>query len=372
MGIIRRWINYFHRLFHQADLAVTLGRQNKRLNRRIEESIQKEFMRRDVWAFKDEEVRRLAKGRKIWVIKCPAPDSDAKYKWGDYAYCQALQAVIERAGFYAVVECYEDWYEPIRADIALVMRGAHLYHPDRRNTGCRYLMWNVVHPEQVADEEYELYDRVYVDSLTLADRLDQRLSVPVSGMIVGVDTAKFHPGSPENRKPVKYGLVFVGNTRGELRDCVAWCEKYHIRVDIWGNGWDSFYSGDTEYLHFHDPISYDRLPDLYRKSAVVLNDHFPTMREVGMVNNRMIEAPACGCPVVSDYSPEYERLPGRFFFYHGEDDFADAVKQAMNHAAEWRKETEEQFEVLEAGYSMENCIRRILSDLEADEKIIQK
>lgn len=383
MGI-GHWIDSLRQIRKNADEAVRLGKQNKKAVQKLERLVKTEFERRDIWALRDAEVQRLARGRKIWVIKCAAPDSKEKYTWGDYAYCLSLKSVIERMGYYVVLNCHEDWYEPVRADVVLVMRGRHAYHPDRRNSGCRYLMWMVCHPDMVADEEYELYDHVYVDSLPLAEELKKRLQVPVSGLIVGADIRNFCPeenhakrasasasasaaepepcGSDVEKRP-RYGLVFVGNTRGERRNCVDWCEKYRIPVDIWGVGWKKYYPEDTEYLHFHGQAQYSDLPDLYRHSSVILNDHFPEMRETGMVNNRMIEASACGCPIVSDFSSAYEELPGKITFYHGEEDFPKAVENALEHAAQWRKEAEASFPELEQKYSMDACIRRMIADV---------
>lgn len=392
MGL-SRWIERLKKLSEQADEAVRMEKHNKRVIQRV---IKKEFQRRDIWALRDAEVQRLAHGRKIWVIKCPAPDTKEKYQWGDYAYCMSLKSVIERMGYYVVMECHEDWYEPVQADVVLVMRGRHDYHPDRRNEKCRYLMWMVCHPDMVPDEEYELYDHIYVDSHLLAEKLQKKVHVPVSSLIVGADVRKFHPADaaqefPENElenkqaaeaenarvaeeaqaqhdeNPQKYGLVFVGNTRGEKRNSAVWCEKYHIPLDIWGVGWEKFYPSDTKYLHFHGQMPYEELPELYRNSTVILNDHYEAMRETGMVNNRMIEASACGCPIVSDYSPEYEKIPGKIVFYHGEEDFAAAVRNALDHAADWRREAEKKFPDLCGSYSMDACIRRMISDMKSSD-----
>ena len=52
----------------------------------------------------------------------------------------------------------------MNADVVLVLRGCEFYRPDRRNTKCLYIMWNISHPEMVTQEEYQLYDIVCVGS----------------------------------------------------------------------------------------------------------------------------------------------------------------------------------------------------------------
>lgn len=360
--VISRLKKMWHRLIGGTDEAVHFSRKNKKELKKIEGMVMREFRRRDVWAVRKEEVRRLAGGRKIWAIKCPAPDTDKKYEWGDYVYCMALKEVIERAGYYAVVECHEDWYEDIDADVALVMRGRHDYHPDRRNGKCRYIMWMVCHPDRVQDEEYALYDLVYVDSVPFAGELAARLPVPVRPLISGADTMKFHPAEDGDHR-MDHDVIFVGNTRGEKRQLITWCEKHHIPVDIWGVGWSKFFK-ENEYLHFHGQMDYDELPELYRHSRVTLNDHFDAMREKGMVNNRMIEAAACGCPIVSDYDPSYEALPGGSVFYKNEDEFEEKIRYALEHSEELRRKAEASFPEIEKKYSLEACVAAMQRDLE--------
>lgn len=360
MGV-GHWMEKLKTMSHNADSARKLAKENKKTLKKLEQTILREFQRRDLWAFRDEEVKRLAKGKPVWVIKCAAPDTDERLEWGDYAYCLSMKSVLERLGYYVVISCHENWYEPIDADVVLVMRGRHAYHPDRRIKRTRYLMWMVCHPDMVPDEEYELFDHVYVDSLPLAEELQTRISVPVSGLVVGADTQVFYPQTGKEKEK-KYGLVFVGNTRGEKRNCVAWCEKYGISLDVWGVGWKRFFPEDTEYLRFHGQAQYTDLPELYRSSAVVLNDHYDAMRETGMVNNRMIEASACGCPMVSDYHEAYEKLSGKFYFYHGEEDFKEAVEQALREAESAGKEAASAFPELNNHYSLESCLRRMILD----------
>ena len=48
----------------------------------------------------------------------------------------------------------------------------------------------------------------------------------------------------------------------------------------------------------------------YASAAVVLNDHWDDMRELGIVSNRIFDALACGAVVISDHLPELEQRFG--------------------------------------------------------------
>ena len=65
------------------------------------------------------EIKRAADGRKVWVIKCPATEGEAKFFWGDYYYAVALQKYLERQNIYAIIDNRQDWGCDEEADVFL-------------------------------------------------------------------------------------------------------------------------------------------------------------------------------------------------------------------------------------------------------------
>ena len=84
------------------------------------------FIRRDYWKVKPEEIKRMAGDRKIWIIKCPAPDSNAKAGWGDFYFANSLAKNLEKLGIYPVVDLYEDWSCELMADCVIAVSYTHL------------------------------------------------------------------------------------------------------------------------------------------------------------------------------------------------------------------------------------------------------
>jgi len=312
--------------------------EQKTANRDLKNYLVKEIERHDYWKVRAAEIKWLAKGKKIWVIKIPTPDTNAKLSWGEYHFAYALKRELENLGYYAVVDLYENWYCEIEADFVLVLKGKRVYHPDRRNEKCKYIMWHVCHPNHASKEEYELYDLVYIDSVPYAEKVRQEVSVPVKPLLVCVDTSIFFP----QEKEAEYDIVFVGNTRGERRPFVEWCENNDIPIHIWGrmdgaDGWKKFVRKDT-CIKLECLIDNKDLPELYRASKVILNDHYGDMREYGFLNNRILEALCCGRPLVSDYSPAFEEIFGdSIVYYHGEEDFIEKLKYLEENYEEQRK-----------------------------------
>ena len=264
----------------------------------LKDYIANEFSRREDWAKRAVQIQQDAKDRPIWVIKCPAPEGEKKVRWGDYAYAVALKRYLDRMGKYAIIDLHEDWDCEVNADVVLVLRGREFYRPDRRNTKCLYIMWNISHPEMVTEEEYKLYDIICVGSLHYAKELQQKLDIPVYPLLQCTDTELFYP---DKEAEVNRGkdYLFIGNSRGVARPCVLWAAKDKLPLKIWGAGWKAMLGPDKSMVQ-DVFIENSEIPALYRSAKVTLNDHWKDMLDYQFVNNRIFDALACGLPVISD------------------------------------------------------------------------
>ncbi len=336
------WRRFVTRLFRQQnkridklqhsvdDARKQLAKQQQMLEQQQEmlRQQQRERKRRDLWPIKAAEAEYLANGRKIWVIKCPAPDNKDKVLWGEYNFALALQKELTKLGIYAVVQWHEDWYSDLEPDVVVVLRGGYRYRPDRRNTKCKYIMWLSCFSQNVTKEEYESYDLVLVASRPYAKQLQKELTVEVKPLLLCVDTERFYPQEEET----KYDKVFVGNTRYEKRICIDWCERNEIPIKLWGRtegraGWKVFIKPES-CIELMGGMRNEELPALYRQSKIILNDHFEDMREKGFLNNRVLEGLCCGRPVVSDGCSEYEDLMGDcVVYYHDEQEFIRCLEK---------------------------------------------
>lgn len=371
-----------------SDAKEQIHKQNRRISE-LESAMHREFTRRDEWARREAEVRRLAKDRKIWVIKCPAPDSALKFhggKYGDYAYCLTIKKNLEALGYYVVLDCYEDWNCSINADVVLVIRGTHDFHPDRRDGNTRFVLWMLSHPELVSADELNLYDLVLVDSKPYAVELQKQTEVPVEPFYVLTDTDMFYPGeqailgkedypnpddsSQEHCLPKEdscYNRVFIGNTRGILRDCVKWCNDNQIEVDVWGAEWEKYFPNSL-YVHLHGQVAYEQIPEIYRRSRYVINDHYQEMLETGMLNNRFPETLLSGIPMICDWSESFEEQFGDMvIFYRNEEEFLECVEDMEVRYDELRKNVLDNQEKLRAEFDFKEGIRRMVNRMEETE-----
>lgn len=294
--------------------------------RRLRAEMQNEFRRRDVWERKKAEVQRLAKGKEILVIKCPALEGRGA-KSVDYAYCDVLKRYFEEVGYYVILDCYEDWNCSINADVVVLIHGYRYFHPDRRDENTKFVMWINCFTDKITAEELALYDLVVTTSETHRKMLQQMTDIPVEFVPMLTDTDSFYP-SDTPAQP-KYNCVFIGNIiqRKYPRDCIRWCNDNGIEVDVWGEGWDRFYT-NSMFVHLHGRIDYKDLPELYRNARFSLNDHFADMLESEMMNNRFPEVLLSGIPMICDWTESFERNYGDMvLFYRNEEEFVQCMKE---------------------------------------------
>ena len=340
----------------QKNHTIEMGEQIRSLRVYTEQ----EFVRRDNWGKMAAEIKRTAEGRQIWVIKCPAPEGDAKKHWGDYYYALALQKYLERKGKYVVMDTRQDWNCEEGADVVLVLRGLFSYRPDRRNEKCLYIMWNISHPDMVSKAEYELYDVVCVGSRYMAEKLKKEVKVPVVPLLQCTDTELF---CPEGEKDEKYSgdYIFVGSTRGVMRDCALWAAEDHLPLHIWGGGWEKMLPDHPEMIEGQEKAN-EELPALYRAAKVTLNDHWKDMLEHQIVNNRIFDALACGLPVISDGCEEMKEIfPDAVLYYSNKEEFDACVQKMESNYDAIKAKALEQYDMIKKEYSFERRVEELIA-----------
>ena len=340
----------------------------KNLQKNLKEYIEQELVRRDNWAKMASETKRVADGRPVWVIKCPATEGEAKFRWGDYYYAVALQKYLERQNIYAIIDNRQDWGCDEGADVVLVLRGKYFYRPDRRNEKCLYIMWNISHPDMISKAEYELYDVVCVGSRHMAEELKDKISVPVVPLLQCTDTEIFCPEG-ETKKQYNGQYIFIGSTRGVMRDCVYWAAEAGVPLHVWGSGW---YEMMPEHKDVVDStfMPNEKLPALYRSAKVTLNDHWKDMLDYQFVIIAFSMPWPAVSPVISDCCDELREIfPEAVLYYSNKEEFHQCVKEIENNYEEVKAKVDEQWPVIKEKYSFEARARELA---EIVEKHLQK
>ncbi|MCH7666388.1 MAG: glycosyltransferase [Acidobacteria bacterium] len=237
------------------------------------------------------------------AIKVPCPRDEEKHRWGDYHMAQALGREFEKLGHAVRIDLLPEWNTArgIGDDLVFVFRGLSRYEPKPMHIN---LLWNITHPDRISDDELELYDHVFVASARHARKLRERLKVPVSELLQCTDPAVFHPesGAGTGRR-----VLFVGNSRKQLRPIVRDAVDGGLPLSVFGAMWEGLI---PELYVEGEHICNDELHRFYTDAEVVLNDHWPSMKENGFVSNRIFDAGACGACIVTDETVGLSELFG--------------------------------------------------------------
>lgn len=237
-------------------------------------------------------------------IKTPAPMNKAK-EWGDYHYAVSLANSLAKLGHDTRIDFPEQWSDARSGrpdDIVIVIRGISSHEP---RPGAFNVLWIISHADQVSYDELDRYDLVYTASESHARLLAHLTETPVRTLYQATDVSRFNP---ERRAAhLATDLLFVGNSRNVHRDMVRWAMEAGLKPSIYGARWEGFIPPD---LVSGRNIANDRLGKYYASTQILLNDHWESMREFGLLSNRLFDGLACGAVVVSDAVPSLASIFG--------------------------------------------------------------
>lgn len=286
-----------HRYLQQADEREALSRE-----------LQQQVLQDHTYSHRAHELQQIVlnyrRERFRIALKIPVPKPEVAYEWGDYHFALALQRALVAQGHSVRIDLLPDWYgaDSFGDDVALVLRGLSEYEPqpDQLN-----LMWNISHPDKVTDAEYAKYDHVFIASETYAEQLQQRLQTPISALLQCTDPALFYP-DPAPEVPA-HEVLFVGNSRKQYRAIVKHAIAAGLPLSLYGTRWEE--RVPAGYLR-GEHIPNQALRQYYSRCGILLNDHWPSMREQGFISNRLFDAGACGALIITDAVAGLEQVFG--------------------------------------------------------------
>jgi GT2 family glycosyltransferase/spore maturation protein CgeB len=245
-----------------------------------------------------------------FAIKIGVPAMDQREQWGDWHFALGIKRALGQRGHVARIDILPDWYGGLTAadDVTIVLRGLSQYQPQPTAIN---LAWLISHPDDVAVTELEQYDHVFVASDSFAAWLGERMGEKVSALLQCTDPALFYPErDPELEVPE---VVFVGNSRGQLREVVRYALAGAVDFSVYGGLWEGIL---PPHMVRQTYIPNARLRHYYSAARVVLNDHWSDMRQQGFISNRLFDAGACGATIVSDDMQACRALFGDAVHYY--------------------------------------------------------
>ncbi len=230
-----------------------------------------------------------------WLIRISAPSGiDSKY-WGDKYFAEQLSKSLENLGFQSQIIFRDEDVENFldSKSIALTIRGLL---PLPLAPGAINLIWVISHPNQISKRELKNYDLIFAASNDWAANKSKKWKLSIIPLLQATSSTVFNPNSV--RSTISEKILFVGNTRGKLRNSVKTAIKVKANLKIIGKGWNKFIDSA---LVENSYIPNNELSAEYRKAKAVLNDHWSDMSNNGFISNRLFDAVASGARVISDH-----------------------------------------------------------------------
>ncbi len=234
-----------------------------------------------------------------WAIHIGPADWRAAATWGDTAFGRAIRSELERRDVSAALLVFAERDDPValRADVALHVVGTRRLpvRPGQVN-----LLWIISHPDAVRASICAAYDLVFVASTLFADHVAAQVAVPVLPLHQATDPERFFP---EPTGPA-HELLFVGNSRNRHRPVIDALAGTTHDLAIYGTNWRPDLVDPARVRGTWIPN--EDVHRAYGSAAIVLNDHWPDMRDEGFLSNRLYDVLASGGFVLSDDVPGIE------------------------------------------------------------------
>jgi O-antigen biosynthesis protein len=290
------------------------------------------------------------------AIKTPVPGEREAHKWGDYHFACSLKRALIQKGHAVRIDLLPDWNKPSSGedDAVIVLRGLSRYEPRPESIN---IMWNISHTANISFDEYEAYDHVFIASALFADKLSSLINCPVSPLLQCTDAALFHEDHDISDTPV-HDVLFVGNSRKQRRSIVYAAMEAGIPMAIYGADWENM--EPKEYV-ISKHIPNDDLFRYYSTSKIVLNDHWPFMKENGFISNRIFDAGACGACVVSDAATGLKKLFGdAVSVYHSPLELKNIIDHLLSDENERRRKGQELKKIVMENHLFSDRAEKIL------------
>ena len=287
------------------------------------------------------------------AIKTPNPKG--QHHWGDYFFSIALKKSFKKLGFNVIIQEREEWYDDVHVDINMVLRGLEKYEPNLNEIN---IMWNISHPHEVSNDEYELYDICFISSEKYANKINNEVNTIIKPLLQCTDPEVFYNEINENYLD---NILFVGSTRGVYREIVKNIIENDFDVSVYGRGWITFI--DEKYIKGQF-IPNEKLHEYYSSCKILLNDHWDDMRDWDFPSNRLFDALACGTFVISDKIPSAETLfEGNIVTYEDAEDLKDKIDYYLTHDEEREEKARKGRDIVLNNHTFDNRVDTIIESL---------
>lgn len=241
---------------------------------------------------------------------------------GDLYVALGLAKYLNRLGWGVRLLPGPQWYEPLEgpADVAIVM--IESFVPGLLPPHVATVAWCRNWTSAWAALPYlDEFDAIWSSSAESAAVLSKAAGAAVEVVPIAADAELFHPAAGQRDIPVLSTANFWGEERSLAGALGAVSRRHEV---VWVGGGST--TEDTGDVVFPGNASYFAVPELYRRSSLVVDDVIPPAREFANHNSRLFESLSAGALPITNEARGLEELGlADVPVYSGPDDLVATV-----------------------------------------------
>lgn len=239
-----------------------------------------------------------------WIIQISAPSGNDSKLWGDTYFAQEISTSLKKLNQSTDIVFKDENVSKLVQPNSVILNLRGLL-PATIVPGRLNAIWVISHSHQITKYELKKYDLVFAASNPWALEKTKKWRLNVKPLLQATNPEIFNTKSTEEETIDR--LLFVGNTRGKFRNIVKFVSKISPKLRVIGTGWEKYLDNSQIEKQFVDN---NKLSSEYKKSSVVLADHWKDMAKNGFISNRIFDAVASGSRVISDQVEGIEEIFG--------------------------------------------------------------
>jgi GT2 family glycosyltransferase/glycosyltransferase involved in cell wall biosynthesis len=224
--------------------------------------------------------------------------NDPAAGWGDHFTGRELGEALERLGWrvsYLATDAGESAEPPLDLDVVVALTDG--FDPRGLPSHVTALAWMRNWTDRWVGRPWlDRYDILLASSRRSAEVVHEAVGRWPEWFPLATDPRRFSPRAPVEALASDY--VFTGNRWGEPRELESALEpRPGEQAAIYGRGWERHPALKG---HARGPADYERLPDVYASSKIVVDDTAEPALAYDAVNSRVFDALATGTPVITN------------------------------------------------------------------------
>lgn len=223
---------------------------------------------------------------------------------GDYFTALEFGEGLKKIGWDVTFLAHRDkgyWYD-VPSDVDVLISLLDRYDPRRIRSSNKYLI-KVAWPRNWFDRwvfhpGFSDYNLVFAPSRTAQDYINRNSDKTSHLLPLATNPEKFNNNIPMNSEFI-CDYCFTGNYWNDPRDIIEMLEpeKIPYKFNLYGKNWEKI-SRFRKY--YHGFVKYNKLPEVYSSTKIVIDDANRVTKDYGSVNSRVFDALACGVLVITN------------------------------------------------------------------------